>query len=270
MSVALFDLKPANIKVTADDNVKVLDFGLAKALDSHDSAPNIQDSPILTIAATQPGVILGTVAYMSPEQACGKRVDRRADIWAFGCVLYEMLTGKQAFSGDTVSETLAAVIKDVPDLSKLPCATPHRIRELAQRCLIKDPKRRLRDIGEARIAIEETLSGMAEVQARLVPALGRPQQPALNEVKGAPVRRTLPWALTVVFLLVAIASSVSYWRLARAPAPAIVSEIGPPANSRFSYGPLAINFLSSWLSPSHRAVARPTGPWKRTEPDIER
>jgi eukaryotic-like serine/threonine-protein kinase len=245
------DLKPANIKVTSDDNVKVLDFGLAKALDSQDSAPNIQDSPTLTIAATQPGVILGTVAYMSPEQACGKRVDRRADIWAFGCVLYEMLTGKQAFSGDTVSETLAAVIKDVPDLSKLPCATPHRIRELAQRCLIKDPKRRLRDIGEARIAIEETLSGMAEVQATLVPALGRQQEPALNEVKGAPVRRTLPWALTVVFLLVAIASSVSYWRLARAPAPAIVSEIGPPANSRFGYG----SGLPFVISPNGRILA---------------
>ena len=205
------DLKPANIKVTADDNVKVLDFGLAKALDSQDSTPNMQDSPTLTIAATRPGVILGTVAYMSPEQACGKRVDRRADIWAFGCVLYEMLTGQQAFSGETVSETIAAVIKDVPDFSKLPCATPHRIRELAQRCLIKDPKRRLRDIGEARIAIEETLSGTAEVHARLVSALGRPQEPALNEVKGAPVRRTLPWALTVVFLIVAIASSALYW-----------------------------------------------------------
>lgn len=246
------DLKPANIKVTADDNVKVLDFGLAKALDSHDSAPNIQDSPTLTIAATRPGVILGTVAYMSPEQACGKRVDRRSDIWAFGCVLYEMLTGRQAFSGDTVSETLAAVIKDVPDLSKLSRATPRRIRELVRRCLIKDPKQRLRDIGEARIAIEETVSGAADAQDGLQSASRRQQEPPLNEVKRTLLRRALlPWTLTAVFFIFAMASSVLYWRLVRVPAPAIVSEIGPPANNRFGYG----GGLPFVVSPNGRILA---------------
>src|SRR5271169_5485040 len=109
--------------------------------------------------ATLAGVLLGTAAYMSPEQAKAKPVDRRADIWAFGCVLYEMLTGKMAFRGETVTDTLAAVIKEEPDWMQLPAATPVRIRVLLKRCLQKDPKQRLRDIGDARISLEEVLSG---------------------------------------------------------------------------------------------------------------
>jgi serine/threonine-protein kinase len=155
------DLKPANVKVTPDDKVKVLDFGLAKALtgDPTSSSADLSNSPTLNIAATTAGVILGTAAYMSPEQAKGKTVDRRADIWSFGVVLHEMLTGKALYSGETVTETLAHVITQEPSLDSLPEATPARIRQLLRRCLTKNPKSRLRDIGEARIALEQVAAG---------------------------------------------------------------------------------------------------------------
>jgi serine/threonine-protein kinase len=151
------DLKPSNVKLTPDGQVKVLDFGLAKALEGETSEEELQNSPTLSAAATRAGVLLGTAAYMSPEQARGKRVDRRADIWAFGCVLYEMLTGQGAFAGETTSDILACVIRAEPDWSFLPASLPPAIRALLRRCLQKDPKQRLRDIGDARIAIEETL-----------------------------------------------------------------------------------------------------------------
>jgi eukaryotic-like serine/threonine-protein kinase len=156
------DLKPANVKVTNDDAVKVLDFGLAKALEGDPSSIDISTSPTISRMATMQGVLLGTAAYMSPEQAKAKTVDRRADIWAFGCVLYEMLTGKQAFTGETVTDTLASIIKEEPDLAKLPATTPMRVRVLLQRCLQKDPKQRLRDIGDARISLDELISGASD------------------------------------------------------------------------------------------------------------
>jgi len=153
------DLKPANVKVTNDDAVKVLDFGLAKAIEGDAASIDISTSPTISRMATMQGVLLGTAAYMSPEQAKAKPVDRRADIWAFGCVLYEMLTAKQTFTGETTTDTLAAVIKDEPDWSRLPTTTPARVRVLLRRCLQKDPKQRLRDIGDARISLDEVLSG---------------------------------------------------------------------------------------------------------------
>jgi eukaryotic-like serine/threonine-protein kinase len=153
------DLKPANVKVSAGNTVKLLDFGLAKALDSDLSAEDPSNSPTMSRMATQAGVLLGTAAYMSPEQAKGKAVDRRSDIWAFGCVLYEILTGALAFNGETVTDTLASVIKEDADWSRLSPAMPTRIRVLLQRCLQKDARQRLRDIGEARIALDEVLSG---------------------------------------------------------------------------------------------------------------
>ena len=152
------DLKPANIKVTPEDRLKVLDFGLAKALSEGAAPGDLSNSPTLS-TGTNAGTILGTPAYMSPEQAQGKAVDKRADIWAFGCVLFEMLTGRRAFRGEHITDVLVAVMTGEPDWTALPPATAPRIVKLLRRCLKKDPRERLRDIGDARIEIEEALTG---------------------------------------------------------------------------------------------------------------
>jgi len=171
------DLKPANVKVREDGTVKVLDFGLAKAAgqDLKTSGPqDLAQSPTITSPAmTMRGVILGTAAYMSPEQAKGKAVDKRADIWAFGCVLFEMLTGKRAFKGDDVTDIITSVMRDTPDWSALPAQTPIAIRTLLKRCLERDARRRLRDIGDARFETEATGPNDGEVMASPAVAAGR-------------------------------------------------------------------------------------------------
>jgi Tol biopolymer transport system component len=160
------DLKPANIKLRPDGTVKVLDFGLAKALESSPGATEVSQSPTITSPAmTGMGVILGTAAYMSPEQAKGRPVDKRADIWAFGCVLYEMLSGKRAFDGETVAETLAAVMKSEPRWDALPRETPPQVRTVLRRCLQKDQAQRIRDIGDARLTMEGVFDSAAPAAA---------------------------------------------------------------------------------------------------------
>src|SRR5262249_11868861 len=151
------DLKPANVKVRPDGTVKVLDFGLAKALEPGGVASSTTSlSPTLTTAAmTQAGIILGTAAYMSPAPAKGALADQRSDLWAFGCVRYEMLTGARAFGGEDISETLAAVLRDEPDWRALPTETPASIRRLLRRCLQKDRTRRLADAADARLDLDE-------------------------------------------------------------------------------------------------------------------
>ena len=154
------DLKPANIKITPEGKVKVLDFGLAKAMDVS-PAGDMSRSPTIVMADSRPGEVVGTPEFMSPEQARGKETDRRTDVWAFGCILYEMLTGLRAFTGETVPDVLAAILDKEPDWNKLPARTPQSVRELLARCLEKDPGRRLRDAGDARLALEATLAGLS-------------------------------------------------------------------------------------------------------------
>jgi len=196
------DLKPQNVKAPRDGKVKVLDFGLAKAMDQAATAsgsdpsrsPTLINSPTLTsVQGTQLGMILGTAAYMAPEQARGGSIDRRADIWAFGVVLYEMLTGRSLFGADTVSDTLAGVLKSEIDLSKLPAGTPAAVRELLRRCLERNPKNRLRDIGDARLVLAETKHEDDEAPA----------------VASASWTRALPWAVALIAIATAIALGVS-------------------------------------------------------------
>src|SRR5262249_36521240 len=158
------DLKPANIKVRADATVKVLDFGLAKAMVSAAGSTAV-DATMTSPALSEAGTILGTAAYMSPEQARGKAVDRRADIWAFGAVLYEMLTGRRLFKGETVSDLVAAVLRDDIDLNALPATTPESVVRLLERCLDRDVKHRLQAIGEARVVFEEATARMTTGRA---------------------------------------------------------------------------------------------------------
>lgn len=196
------DLKPANIKLTPDRAVKVLDFGLAKALQDDTSPQDISNSPTLSVAATKAGLILGTAAYMSPEQAKGKAVDRRADIWAFGVVLFELFSGRGLYEGGTASETLAAVILKDPPLDQVPASVPPHIRQLIARCLRKDPRSRLQSIGDARVILEEGASLQAE--SALLPAVASPAATAH--------RSLLPWAAAGLLVVALGVAAAGWWR----------------------------------------------------------
>jgi Tol biopolymer transport system component len=195
------DLKPANIKLRPDGTVKVLDFGLAKAFDPAPSpTSSLSISPTLTSPATQIGVILGTAAYMAPEQARGKPVDKRADIWAFGCVLFEMLAGRRTFDGQDVTDTIAAIVRGEPNWASLPSDTPPQIRRLLKRCLAKDPKHRLREAGSAIVEIDEAQTSAGEPDTAPPPALPLWQRPKI--------------AAAIGFLVAAVAA-VGAWIAAR-------------------------------------------------------
>ena len=200
------DLKPANIRLRPDGTVKVLDFGLAKALEPT-SAPGgagaLVNSPTLTQHATQLGLILGSAGYMAPEQARGRAVDRRADIWAFGVVLYEMLTGRRAFEGDEITDVLASVLKSDPDLGAVPADTPASVRRLLRRCLVKDPRQRLSSIRDARLELDE--QEPASAVGGLAPATGASQRAGPSSV----VVRLLPFL--AVAALTALATGFAAW-----------------------------------------------------------
>jgi len=242
------DLKPANVMIRPDGSVKILDLGLARVVEPAAASTDPSLSPTVTSAPTGTGVILGTAAYMSPEQARGRPVDKRSDIFSFGCVLYESLTGMRAFPGESVSDSLAAILRAEPDWGLLPADAPAVVRALLRRCLQKDPKRRLHDIADARIELEEGLSRAGEAAQEIAPLA----------VRG---RGQLPWAIAAL-LLGAAAGALLYRSLAQSASPAtpsIRTVLHLPADTGVSLpgGPFAASFPAGAavaISPDGRTV----------------
>jgi eukaryotic-like serine/threonine-protein kinase len=236
------DLKPANVKLRADGTVKVLDFGLAKSLAPMGLSGDLTQSPtVLSPAPTLAGVILGTAAYMAPEQARGKAVDNRTDIWAFGCVLYEMLTGSNPFARETVTDTVAAILNNETDWQALPHGTPIRIRSLIARCLKKDPAQRLRDIADGRFQIEEALN-----------------DPASSASVQTPARRHREWAAWIAAALILGGALLLYARrpsTTSSPADAVSFPVFPPAGTVLAGAfNTTVNVPAFALSPDGRAL----------------
>jgi serine/threonine-protein kinase len=239
------DLKPANIKLTHDGVVKVLDVGLAMAISAvrGDAAvADVANSPTLTARATQMGMIIGTAGYMAPEQAKGRPVDRRADIWAFGVVVYEMLTGRRAFEGDDVSSILASVLTKDPDWTALPVSTPAGLRPLVQRCLERDPRLRLRDMGEARVLLGDAA---ALHESGVMPAAAGHGQPARLP--------HLPWVIAGLSLVAAAAfAAVPILRVTPPAQPVQFNVAYPPDVQPMSNGS---DYHGGEISPDGRMVA---------------
>ena len=198
------DLKPGNVMLTASGAVKVLDFGLAKSgmAERSGSNPSLSASPTMTHAETQAGVILGTAAYMSPEQARGRALDKRTDIWSFGCVLYECLTGRQAFEGETVSDLIAHILQTEPDWAALPPDTSNRACRLLRRCLQKDHRRRLRDLGDARIELEDETE--PEIPSSSITTAGQTVGPTSSHMRLA--------TFGLLLVAVSVLATIGVWR----------------------------------------------------------